>query len=288
MRSFGCASLSTIHSYHIAPIVKPPMESSDCACTLTAPHADRELSVATFQRNQMWFPAHVYACWPGQGAVLLDLKRNRYFGLGEGEAEALSFLVGQPNHRSLACVEGEAVKQATVIRLRDELTAHGLLTAEKPTWQIATASVDVTTTLDGVGQHMRRDCVRIGPHHIWNHAKACVWSRYALRFRPFYSVVRDVSQSKVGSVGGSLDTQLLIDLVCIFERLRTYTFTSRQQCLFHALALVQFLSAYGLFPTWVIGVNTNPWGAHSWVQHGKLILDSVPEDVCEYTPILAI
>ena len=238
--------------------------------------------------ESMRFPAHVYACWPGQGAVLLDLKRNRYFGLGEADAEALSLLVGQPNRGRVAGVEDDAAMQATVVHLRDQLTAHGLLTTEKPAWQMATASVDVTATLDGVGQHMRPNRVRVRPHHVWNHAKACVWSRYSLKFRPFYTVVREVSQSKQRNASGCLDTEQLIDLVCIFERLRTYTFTSRQQCLFHALALVRFLNSYGLFPTWVIGVSTTPGGAHSWVQHGTLILDSIPEDVCEYTPILAI
>ena len=52
--------------------------------------------------------------------------------------------------------------------------------------------------------------------------------------------------------------------------------------------LVKFLASYQVHPTWVIGVRTKPWAAHSWVQQGTLLLDSNPEEVCEYTAILAI
>ena len=47
-------------------------------------------------------------------------------------------------------------------------------------------------------------------------------------------------------------------------------------------------ACYDVYPTWVIGVRTKPWAAHSWVQQGTLLLDANPEQVCDYSPILAI
>ena len=74
----------------------------------------------------------------------------------------------------------------------------------------------------------------------------------------------------------------------IFRRLRPYEFAAKDQCLFHALALLKFLAHYNIHPTWVIAVRPTPWAAHSWLQLGTLVLDCTPEEISGYTPILAI
>jgi hypothetical protein len=86
----------------------------------------------------------------------------------------------------------------------------------------------------------------------------------------------------------AFDEQRAVELVGIFRRLRPHTFAARDRCLFHSLALVRFMARHDVFPTWVIGVRAKPWGAHAWVQQGKLLLDANPEQVCEYTPILTV
>ncbi len=80
----------------------------------------------------------------------------------------------------------------------------------------------------------------------------------------------------------------IFDLIAAFRRLRPLAFTAKGRCLVHALTLVKFLSHYGVRPTWYIGVMLRPWAAHSWVQLDGLVLDSTPEKVCEFTPILAV
>jgi len=35
-------------------------------------------------------------------------------------------------------------------------------------------------------------------------------------------------------------------------------------------------------------VRPKPWAAHSWLQLSSFVLDCNPEEICEYTPILAI
>jgi hypothetical protein len=70
--------------------------------------------------------------------------------------------------------------------------------------------------------------------------------------------------------------------------MRPFAFTSLDQCLFHALALTRFVNDSGQLATWVIGVRLRPWGAHSWVQQNHRVLDTTPEIVREYAPILAV
>ena len=77
-------------------------------------------------------------------------------------------------------------------------------------------------------------------------------------------------------------------MVDIFRRLRPFAFAVEGRCLLHALTLMRFLGKYQLHPEWVIGVTTQPWGAHSWVQWEHYLLDSNPEKVCGYTPIMMV
>jgi hypothetical protein len=80
----------------------------------------------------------------------------------------------------------------------------------------------------------------------------------------------------------------LAEKVASFQRLRPYWFAAQDQCLFHALALRHFLRAYGIAVSWVIGVRTLPWGAHSWLQTNNCLIDATPEEVREYVPILCV
>ena len=48
--------------------------------------------VCTNEKNEFWMPPHTRVCVTATGAVLLDLKRNRYFGLGYREVRSLSTL----------------------------------------------------------------------------------------------------------------------------------------------------------------------------------------------------
>ena len=48
--------------------------------------------IGTNKNKEFWLPPHTRVCVTATGAVLLDLKRNRYFGLGYREARSLSTL----------------------------------------------------------------------------------------------------------------------------------------------------------------------------------------------------
>jgi hypothetical protein len=164
----------------------------------------------------------------------------------------------------------------------------GLLSRDAPADSTAFGGgpLDLSGALTSAGHELsRRSSLRLT--HIASFVAVLGWTRRALRSRTLYSIACEIRDSKVAA-DSTFDERRAIELVDIFRRLRPHTFAARDRCLFHSLALVQFLARHALFPTWVIGVRAKPWGAHAWVQQGKLLLDASPEQVCEYTPILTV
>lgn len=235
---------------------------------------------------QFWIPSHVRACPSASGAVILDLKRNRYYGVGAKEAYTL-FTFGQhPPAPSSALPWFEPPPLETRVRIAQHLTEAGFLSRSPPEPAFVDGHIELSGTLTSVG-HEVAGFTRIHPGHFVRFLRACAWSRRALRSRTLFSVASEISETKHRS-SATFDQQRAIALVCVFRRLRPFAFAAKDQCLFHALALVKFLSCYQVFPTWVIGVRARPWAAHSWIQEGSLVLDSNPEHICEYTPILTV
>jgi hypothetical protein len=240
---------------------------------------------------EYWLPSHVRACSTATGTVLLDLRRNRYFGVGHKETIVLRSLAG--NWDSPATTSASFASDAEppplqdAVRIADKLVESGLLSNSAPEPAAFTPTeVDLHSLLTSVGHEIdRKSSIRW--RHILAFLRACTWARRAVRSRTLYLVAEDIGRQK-NAAGAPFDADRAIELVGVFRRLRPHTFAARDQCLFHALSLVRFMASYNVHPTWVIGVRTKPWAAHSWVQHGTLLLDSNPEEVCEYTPILAI
>jgi hypothetical protein len=70
--------------------------------------------------------------------------------------------------------------------------------------------------------------------------------------------------------------------------MRPLVITSHDKCLHDSLTLLRFLAAEKLYPSWVVGVRTRPFAAHSWVQSGDLVLNDTHEYVRGFTPILVV
>ena len=233
-------------------------------------------------------PPHTRICVTATGAVLLDLKRNRYFGLGYREARSLSTLA--TNWSAASTPSGyplEPMQPDDAAGLADALVKAGFLTPVAPTEPGPSfAAIESSATLTSVG-HELSATTRLHLHHILAFLRACIWAKRAVDSRLLYSIACEVAANKAGAPP-AIDLERTIELVCVFRRLRPYAFATKDQCLFHALALLKFLSHYDIFPTWVVAVRPTPWAAHSWLQLGSFLLDCDPEEICNYTPILAI
>jgi hypothetical protein len=84
----------------------------------------------------------------------------------------------------------------------------------------------------------------------------------------------------------SLDA--LRSAVAVYERLRPLLFSARNRCLQDSLALVSFLARERLLARWVVGIKTRPFGAHSWVQCGEIVLNDQHDHVRRFRPILVV
>jgi hypothetical protein len=234
-----------------------------------------------------WIPPHVRVCPLLASTILLDLERNRYFGIGTCETRALATLALNWTEASGAA-EVEPLAADAAIAMADALIEAGLLSREAPIDRASLCGIppDLGGALTSAGHEVSRE-TSLRPAHIAAFLGALAWTRRALRSRTLYSIACEVRDRKVAG-GRTFDAQRAIELVSLFRRLRPHTFAARDRCLFHSLALVRFMSRHAVFPTWVIGVRAKPWGAHAWVQQDRLLLDANPEHVCEYTPILTV
>lgn len=239
--------------------------------------------------EKLWLSANVYLCRFSSTVVALDLARDCYLAIGGPTLKALAEVVqGWPDAGPESLSESEQ-KSAEISKSIRQLIADGILTTEQSQGKSA---VPTLFDCDRAQIALIPNVARARRAHfgdVLNFLSACISTLWLLRFRSLHAAVESVANRKgVGNRRDAVDMQLVADLVAIFRRLRSFTFTGRGRCLFHALVLVSFLSRYGLHPKFVMGVMIDPWAAHSWVQMDEYVLDGTPEQVRFFTPILAI
>lgn len=229
---------------------------------------------------QYHLPRHVYACSLAGGMVFLDLRRNRYFCLSASDAAAVQPAIA--NHKASKPYRSTFSSSEQVAT---RLHQAGLLQAHDPgerAWTWRGPNHDALSSID-VGHPGRGTLYRCA----FRFARSCLWARLNLQTRSLLAIAEDLERLK-GHRCGTCDRERTAQYVHAFRRMRPFAFTSLDQCLFHALALARFVNDSGQLATWVIGVRLRPWGAHSWVQQGHWVLDTTPEIVREYAPILAV
>jgi len=240
--------------------------------------------------EQFFLTDHMRVCRTLSDTVGLDLERNRYFSLGARETRILEDL-------------GLISPSVSI-----PLPSDDALPASPPAQHLIAALLDARIIERGAGSRTpaRTDTDRVGPlasagYELeatiplrWHHVLACLvahgWARHALRRQSLYRIRRTLQRLQLHALrrGLAFDDARAIALVSTFRTLRPFVYMARNRCLLHALTLRRFLAFYDLHPSWVIGVRTRPWAAHSWVQSGRLVLDARPDDICEYTPILIV
>jgi hypothetical protein len=251
---------------------------------------DQSLTIRSPDNPQFWIARHVHVCVTPDGSVVLDLKRDKYLGFGREQTEILSTAVNSWPFPSWPC-DPDRLDWGAARLLCESLQKDGMLTIEcEPRNLINRAPiVDMKAELISVGDEVEiAGRVRVG--HVTQFFGSYLWARCSLAHRSFLSIVEAIRSRKASRAGAdyAYDIFRLAKMVDIFRQLRPYVFAAEGRCLLHALTLIRFLSRYDFYPEWVIGVVTQPWGAHSWVQRGNFLLDTNPEKVCQYTPILVV
>ncbi|HEX3950284.1 MAG TPA: lasso peptide biosynthesis B2 protein [Steroidobacteraceae bacterium] len=229
----------------------------------------------------------VFVAQTRRGAILLDLRRNRYLGIGQAEARELERVVEDwPARSSDLSPPSQPIAQQELI---DSFSSRGIvrLGPHEPR-AIPQASIRLDGELVAMGDEIDSGA-RTSIGHAAVFFYALISSLLMLRFQPIASVIQRIHMRRTAAIcnGYDFDWRRTSELVSIFRRMRPYAFVAGGHCLLHALTLVRFLAHYNEFPRLVLGVKVDPWGAHSWVQHGNYLLDTNPEKVCGFTVILA-
>lgn len=226
---------------------------------------------------------HVRACAMSDQVVLLDLRRSRYLALGLKQWEILSGTTGRP---PVGRPGGREDRQGDIGRLAGSLLRQGILTslpthgAQDDAVQTPDSSLDVRGAMPYSA---------IGANRVWRFMAAATWAAAALRLRSLRSIVDHVARrsSRLDHPEAGPQARLR-DAVAAFEALRPLMFTARDKCLYDSVALACFMASEGLKTQWVIGVKTQPFAAHSWVQTGTVVLNDLHENVRSFKPILVV
>lgn len=227
--------------------------------------------------------------------VLLDLQRDKYVGVDREQMASLAATVkgwpwgGVPPLASSPATDAGRSSTARADAVVGKMLAAGMLTTDpaigkeaKPVEMPWPEAALIEEDLEW------RPEVNVG--HVLQFLRATATTALAMRLRSIAFVIGRARSRKAGGSRNrqALDLKAARTLVSAFIRLRPLLFGAQDACLFDSLALIRFLSYYGIFPTCVIGVQTGPFGAHAWVQHEAVVFNDAPEYVRRYTPILTV
>jgi hypothetical protein len=231
---------------------------------------------------------HVFVCLNGEHLVLLDLKEDRYWALEAAQTAGLGALVdGWPVRVSDGTDSAESPSPETTAAV-EALQGRGILTEGIPPGKAAIPVTAIAPMRELVSESDTSAGPRSGS---WlKFVMASAFAKLALRAWPFERVIRRVKRRKglLGPKARPLDAERARKLVEAFARYRVFLFSSKDECLYDSLALIEFLARYGIYPDWVFGVQTRPFAAHCWVQHGDVVFNDMVEHVRGYTPIMVV
>jgi hypothetical protein len=192
---------------------------------------------------------HVFACATRHGVVLLDLARNKYLGLDLTDGASLAILVrGWPVQR----VNAENAVDSTLDKSRMNKLVQSLLDANvlqpRPpsNFGICRSTFSLEGDLASVGDEIIASTpVRLA--HIVSFLFGLLCAFFSLRFLPLSFTVGVVRKRKARAIarGYRFDAHRAAQLTFAFRRLRPYLFSAHGHCIIHALALVNFMAAYG-------------------------------------------
>jgi hypothetical protein len=252
--------------------------------------------VGIYQAVQLYLLApHVYPCVTDDHIVLLDLQRDKYVGVDREQMASLAERVkgwpwsGAPPAPGSLPNEVVRTPNARGEAVVGKMLAAGMLTTDPAVGKEA-KPVEVPRAEAGLVEEDLERQPAVTFRHVVRFLLAASITSLAMRLRSIESVIASVRVSKAAACRSprTLDLDEARAAVGAFIRLRPLLFGAQDACLFDSLALMRFLSYYGLFPTCVIGVETRPFGAHCWVQHETVVFNDAPEYVRRYTPILTV
>jgi hypothetical protein len=245
-----------------------------------------ESEAAAAGRTACFLSTHAYVCEVDDGAIILDLRNNTYLGINAQHLHNIRDRIGN-------WPDSERREQEVGLNgicgsedLIADLLNRGILTTS-PTCRQASLAENPTMALTVASYSEPRR--RIPLAHVAGFCIAFTATTWCFR-RKRLPVLLDWLRRRQSSIHRTHtatreETQRRL---ASFLWLRTWCYTAQRRCLFDSLALSVYLTR-GMVPcTFVIGVATKPFLAHSWVQFGESVLNDTAEHVQDFKPILSI
>ena len=234
---------------------------------------------------KLYLAPHVRACHVDGQVILLDLRRNKYLGVGGSHLHLLAHAVaGWP---TCTGADHSSAQTSDLAAVTGPLLSQGLLT-DQPSARGVDATVEAAIeTLDTDGAIPD---ATVGTRRVSRFLQTAITTSVSLRCRSLLSITLAVAarRMRLERIAPVEAPDALRQAVASYAKMRPLVFTSRDQCLYDSLALINFLAREGMFPRWVIGVGARPFRAHSWVQSAGIVLNDQPEHVRQFCPILVV
>jgi len=245
---------------------------------------------------------HVFVCMQGEHVVFLDIRNDRYFALEAARCAGLGCAVpGWPVPASFGLDTVRKGREATAAALCeqvDEASLSGAISLLVEKGLLVPATSEGKRADATVFEPLRGDLTadsfesrsRVAPLVFLRFISSAIRARLLLRHRSFDSVIdrarrRADRKRRHGTSMPQSDLHAFIDA---FSRLQPFFFAAKDACLVEALALSEFLAGYGVFPSWVFGVQARPFAAHCWLQLDGIVLNDTVDHVKRYTPIMVV
>ena len=230
---------------------------------------------------------HVHVCVAGKQVVLLDLARDKYLAVAHAHPVG-RWVRGWPVSPSNPDAATQDDVTAPESALLAKMISQGLLVTDPVVGKEASPAVtdEAKVSLVEYDIHVRP---RPSFGQLWNFFLAYAEAKWSLKRRPIGEVVQAARlRKKRVSPTATVDIATVRSLVTAFVQLRPLFYTARDACLLDSLTLTHFLARYGVFPTWVFGVKTEPFYPHCWIQQGDFVFNDTPDYIRGFSPILVV
>lgn len=212
-------------------------------------------------------------CVTGRAVILLDIERSRYFGLPETAADAFKRLLARRGE----LVQGDEIPLAGLLK-RGHLVPIPAPKLMPLTPEIALACVEGNSLSTG------RVPISYVILAIWLQMTTAI----RLRLLAFPSLLNRLRArpSARSSQKEDADRRAWM-LAQAFER-TTSLLGRTDRCLIRSIAMVSACRRLGISAQLVIGVRSEPFVAHCWVQRDDAVLNDTVEHIRSFTPILVL
>lgn len=237
------------------------------------------------QKNikKFFFQNHIFGCRVGDNLILLDTKKDNYVFLSYNDLEPILpflsttlFIEKYSNELSdLYADNHPTISELLHAKILTEDFRHGKILS----------APDVLPPDTFFEQLETESWPEISWHHPLMIFTIGVYTALRLRLISLSRILKKISNTS-NKFPTQEESNKSLHLARIYHQLRPILPKSRV-CLYDTLTFYYFCRFYGSSPTIVFGIAGDPFDAHCWAQSGNVILNDVPQNILNFSPIFS-